>query len=156
MVPNTTCRPSKKLSPMMMTVAPPVVHPSLGLIALMHGVAAYPRQKRKSKFSTQASTLRAHVSLYTDTFTASPPCLSHKDISWKLPLEKKWWICPLRHENQNHLSARWSGVVKQTLQMVHFTKAKRRARQENDLMEQIMCQGKCSYQNWLSMRPHVQ
>lgn len=25
---------------MMMTVAPPVVHPSLGLIALMHGVAA--------------------------------------------------------------------------------------------------------------------
>ncbi len=38
-VPNTTCRPSKKLSPTMMTVAPPVVHPSLGLIALMHGVA---------------------------------------------------------------------------------------------------------------------
>lgn len=52
MVPNTTCRPSKKLSPMMMTVAPPVVHPSLGLIALMHGVAAYPRQREKSKFST--------------------------------------------------------------------------------------------------------
>lgn len=73
---------------------------------------------------------------------------------WKK--KKKRWICPLRHENQNHLSVRWSGVVKQTLQMVHFTKAKRRARQENDLMEQIMCQGKCSYQNWLSMHPHVQ
>lgn len=37
--PKTTWRPSKKLSPMMMTVDPPVVHPSLGLIALMHGVA---------------------------------------------------------------------------------------------------------------------
>lgn len=47
MVPKTTCRPSKKLSPMMMTVAPPVVHPSLGLIALMHGVAAYPRQREE-------------------------------------------------------------------------------------------------------------
>lgn len=39
-VPKTTCRPSKKLSPMRMTVAPPVVQPSLGLIALMQGVAA--------------------------------------------------------------------------------------------------------------------
>lgn len=38
-VPNTTCSPSKKLSPTMMTVAPPVVQPSLGLIALIHGVA---------------------------------------------------------------------------------------------------------------------
>ena len=38
-VPNTTWRPSKKLSPMMMTMAPPVVQPSLGLMALMHGVA---------------------------------------------------------------------------------------------------------------------
>lgn len=37
MVPKMTCRPSKKLSPMMMTVAPPVVQPSLGLMALMHG-----------------------------------------------------------------------------------------------------------------------
>lgn len=43
MVPNTTCRPSKKLSPMRMTVAPPVVQPSLGLMAFMHGVAAYDR-----------------------------------------------------------------------------------------------------------------
>lgn len=39
MVPKTTCSPSKKLSPTMMTVDPPAVHPSLGLIALMHGVA---------------------------------------------------------------------------------------------------------------------
>lgn len=39
MLPKTTWSPSKKLSPTMMTVAPPVVHPSLGLIALMHGVA---------------------------------------------------------------------------------------------------------------------
>ena len=38
-VPNTTCKPSKKLSPTIMTVAPPEVHPSLGLIALMQGVA---------------------------------------------------------------------------------------------------------------------
>lgn len=38
-LPNTTCKPSKKLSPTMMTVAPPVVQPSLGLMALIHGVA---------------------------------------------------------------------------------------------------------------------
>ena len=38
-VPKTTCNPSKKLSPTMMTVAPPVVQPSLGLMALMQGVA---------------------------------------------------------------------------------------------------------------------
>lgn len=40
MVPKTTWRPSKKLSPTMITVDPPVVHPSLGLMALMQGVAA--------------------------------------------------------------------------------------------------------------------
>ena len=40
MVPNTTWRPSKKLSPMMMTVLPPVVQPSLGEMALMQGMAA--------------------------------------------------------------------------------------------------------------------
>ena len=45
MVPKMTCRPSKKLSPMMMTVAPPVVQPSLGLMALMQG-AATPVHKR--------------------------------------------------------------------------------------------------------------
>lgn len=39
MVPKTTCKPSKKLSPTMMTCAPPLVQPSLGEIALMHGVA---------------------------------------------------------------------------------------------------------------------
>lgn len=39
-LPNTTCNPSKKLSPMIMTVAPPVVQPSPGLMALMQGVAA--------------------------------------------------------------------------------------------------------------------
>lgn len=43
--PNTTCNPVKKLSPMTMTVAPPVVQPSLGLMALMQGVAAG-RQER--------------------------------------------------------------------------------------------------------------
>lgn len=39
MVPKTTCSPSKKLSPTMITCAPPVVQPSLGLIALIQGVA---------------------------------------------------------------------------------------------------------------------
>lgn len=133
-VPNTTCKPSKKLSPMMMTVAPPVVHPSLGLIALMHGVAAYPRQ-REEQIQHLCFNTWTHVSVHSLRPTTASPlcsalsvCLSHKDILWKLPQkkkEKKWWICPLRHENQNHLSAQWSGVVKQTLQMVHFTKAKR-------------------------------
>ena len=36
----STWRPSKKLSPMMMTVLPPVVQPSLGEMALMQGMAA--------------------------------------------------------------------------------------------------------------------
>jgi len=49
MVPNTTCSPSKKLSPMMITIAPPVVQPSLGLIALMHGVA------KQNKMDVRAS-----------------------------------------------------------------------------------------------------
>ena len=40
MVPKTTCSPSKKLSPMRMTVAPPVVQPSLGLMAFIQRVAA--------------------------------------------------------------------------------------------------------------------
>lgn len=39
MVPKMTWRPSKKLSPIMITVAPPVVQPSLGLMALMQGAA---------------------------------------------------------------------------------------------------------------------
>lgn len=37
--PNATWRPSKKLSPMMITVVPPSVQPSLGHIALIVGVA---------------------------------------------------------------------------------------------------------------------
>jgi hypothetical protein len=37
---TVTCNPSKKLSPMMMTVEPPVVHPSLGEMALITGTAA--------------------------------------------------------------------------------------------------------------------
>lgn len=158
MVPNTTWRPSKKLSPMMMTVAPPVVHPSLGLMALMHGVAANPRQREELIQHLSLNTL-VPVSLSMQThwrITSTSPSQRHIMEIAAGKKKKKWWICPLRHENQNHLSARWSGVVKQTLQMVHFTKAKRRARKENDLMEQIMCRGKCSYQNWLSMHPHVQ
>lgn len=89
-VPNTTCRPSKKLSPMMMTVAPPVVHPSLGLIALMHGVAAYARQREEQIqhlcFNTQNTCLHSlNWAHYYITSTFSPSCLSHKDILWKLP-----------------------------------------------------------------------
>ena len=38
-VPKTTWSPSKKLSPMMMTVEPPVVQPSDGEMALMQGMA---------------------------------------------------------------------------------------------------------------------
>lgn len=59
MVPKTTWRPSKKLSPMMMTVDPPLVQPSLGLMALMQGVATgsggYKPEREKNvklKFST--------------------------------------------------------------------------------------------------------
>ena len=39
MVPKTTCRPSKKLSPIIITVVPPLVHPSLGHMAFIHGAA---------------------------------------------------------------------------------------------------------------------
>lgn len=51
---------------MMMTVAPPVVHPSLGLIALMHGVAAYPRQ-REEQIQHLSFNCQAHVSFPSDT-----------------------------------------------------------------------------------------
>lgn len=43
---------------MMMTVAPPVVHPSLGLMAFMHGVAAYNRTQNKTLSTVH---LRGHV-----------------------------------------------------------------------------------------------
>jgi len=39
LLPKTTCSPSKKLSPSMVTDAPPWVHPSLGVMCFMHGVA---------------------------------------------------------------------------------------------------------------------
>ncbi len=50
----------------MMTVAPPVVHPSLGLMALMHGVAAYPRQRERQIQHLSFNT-RAHVYFHKDT-----------------------------------------------------------------------------------------
>lgn len=67
--PNTTWSPSKKLSPMIITVAPPVVHPSLGLIALIHGVAdgtGYPNAKANALFTTlhdnfHLSTFHFHI-----------------------------------------------------------------------------------------------
>uniref|UniRef100_A0A915IIL3 Uncharacterized protein n=1 Tax=Romanomermis culicivorax TaxID=13658 RepID=A0A915IIL3_ROMCU len=37
--PNITCKPSKKLSPKMITVEPPAVHPSCGHTVLMTGQA---------------------------------------------------------------------------------------------------------------------
>ena len=45
MVPNTICNPSKKLSPIIITVVPPVVQPSLGQMAFIQGVAET-RKKR--------------------------------------------------------------------------------------------------------------
>jgi len=59
MVPNTTCSPSKKLSPIMITIAPPVVHPSLGLMALMHGVAEQ-NQKDNRASGKGSNTLGAN------------------------------------------------------------------------------------------------
>ena len=48
MVPNTICMPSKKLSPIIITVVPPVVQPSLGQMAFIQGVAGI-HNKRTSK-----------------------------------------------------------------------------------------------------------
>lgn len=62
----------------MMTVAPPVVHPSLGLIALMHGVAAYPRQ-REEQIQHPGFDTPAHVSFLSDTLLNHlyvQPCVS--------------------------------------------------------------------------------
>lgn len=66
MVPNTTCSPSKKLSPMMITMAPPVVHPSLGLMALMQGVAAQNKSNIKTSlqgFLSPPTALRLFAGL---------------------------------------------------------------------------------------------
>jgi len=58
MVPKMTCRPSKKLSPMMMTVAPPVVQPSLGLMALMQGVAVLETEEYEQMSETVAQRIQ--------------------------------------------------------------------------------------------------
>ena len=52
MGPKTTCSPSKKLSPMIMTVVPPVVHPSLGQTALIVGVAEHRNPSNKHNNQT--------------------------------------------------------------------------------------------------------
>lgn len=80
---------------MMMTVAPPVVHPSLGLIALMHGVAAYPRQ-RKEQIQHLSFNTQAHVSFHKDTLLHPlyvQPSMSltktyHGNCSWKKKKKK--------------------------------------------------------------------
>ena len=56
----STWRPSKKLSPMMMTVLPPVVQPSLGEMALMQGMAAvgYRPGYSAAKMVTMTSSMR--------------------------------------------------------------------------------------------------
>jgi len=68
MVPKMTCSPSKKLSPMMMTVAPPVVQPSLGLMALIQGAAAsrnttgpiWRKEKNKQKNFVLSNVTQQH------------------------------------------------------------------------------------------------
>lgn len=67
---------------MMMTVAPPVVHPSLGLIALMHGVAAYPKQ-REERIQHLSFNVRAHVSSHKDTL------LNHRYVQRSMSLSQR-------------------------------------------------------------------
>lgn len=80
---------------MMITVAPPVVQPSLGLMALMHGVAAHTRQENRTSAPTPppprcpppamlgttgdgraaappGGTQRAIVEQHVDAFKANP------------------------------------------------------------------------------------
>jgi len=54
LLPKTTCNPSKKLSPNIVTEAPPWVHPSLGVMCFIHGVATgrgenMPKRHKKKK-----------------------------------------------------------------------------------------------------------
>lgn len=81
MVPKMTCRPSKKLSPMMMTVAPPVVQPSLGLMALMLGVAAtfkhtHAQNKKSEKLNQDVNNLIAQQRSLLRCPLLSLSCLS--------------------------------------------------------------------------------
>lgn len=70
LLPNTTCSPSKKLSPNMVTEAPPWVHPSLGVMCFMHGVATgrgenIPAKRIElncpSSFTTQIISIRRSI-----------------------------------------------------------------------------------------------
>lgn len=79
-VPKTTCKPSKKLSPITMTVAPPVVHPSLGQTALIVGDTEDRKPARKKW--TKIEHLQTYVSTVQCALVAS----------WIHIHERKQWI----------------------------------------------------------------
>ena len=60
MLPKTTCKPSKKLSPMMITVVPPVVQPSFGQIALIVGVAVHRKPEQAAKVTGHKAASQPH------------------------------------------------------------------------------------------------
>lgn len=103
-VPNTTCNPSKKLSPTIITWAPPMVHPSLGDIAFMHGVATgiggY-RPKRNNKRRRRRKTHLQKSKIGQRAFLAA---------AW-LATHSQWTNMDKKKETENRtFSLRW-GIV---------------------------------------------
>lgn len=99
MVPKITWRPSKKLSPMMMTVAPPVVHPSLGLIALMQGAApgekiTAKREEKTKERNKSEHTVGFYMHLKESCWIKSnyPPLPCGISLN-KSRLKEKHWFC---------------------------------------------------------------
>lgn len=90
MVPKTTCSPSKKLSPMRMTVAPPVVQPSLGLMALMQGVAAS-ETRRHERHVSRGQQHRTHTNTHKhqQNYIRKQPTCKHQHCTQLEVQEKK-------------------------------------------------------------------
>lgn len=64
----------------MITVAPPVVQPSLGLMALMHGVAAHTRQRRQTSEPRPATVAALPTSSHAGRSRAVPPGATQRAI----------------------------------------------------------------------------
>lgn len=125
----------------MMTVAPPVVQPSLGLMAFIHGVAAYTRQKKRT-FIPPLSQI-----------SFSPPPFLCQWQTMQSTVGREYMI-PLGSIQRGSHFISMLMYVKQIIKC--FIKRRPRSRilvskKKKGLIQQIMCQGKYGYYKWLSI-----
>jgi len=118
MLPKTTWRPSKKLSPMMMTVVPPVVQPSFGQIALIVGVAVHRKPTHNTRIH-RPSTLQApptncaQIIRHTHTTVLRPSWIlsGTTQVNWhqkgKTRMLKPLWIYWSKNSTNNKKCVKW-------------------------------------------------